>query len=162
MLKKRRFCRARKQAKSLSMGNKHVQRSASGMLFKFIIKFLNNARSHCLKSVLYESTKHGTNESSRHYPQKWQMNFRFFSWVLLKLSVKGLLRYCQVLSMEHLSRRPVQQFFQAQKVFTLEFFIYKNFQQVFRFQPQVMNSLFSNCHVGKVEVFMGNNSAGFH
>ena len=27
--------------------------------------------------------------------------------------------------MEDLSRRPVQQFFQAQKVFTLEFFIYK-------------------------------------
>ena len=46
-----------------------------------------------LNSVLYESTKHGTNESSRHLPQKWQMNFRIFPWVLLKLSVKGLLRY---------------------------------------------------------------------
>ena len=59
--------------------------------------------------------------------------------------------------MEDLSRRPVQQFFQAQKVLTLEFFIYKNSQQVFRFQPQAMNSLFSNCHVGNVQVFMSNN-----
>ena len=43
--------------------------------------------------MLYESTKHGTNESSRHHPQKGQMNFLIFPWVLLKLSVKGLLRY---------------------------------------------------------------------
>ena len=33
--------------------------------------------------------------------------------------------FCQVLWMKDLSRRPVQQFFQAYKVFTLEFFIYK-------------------------------------
>ena len=38
----------------------------------------------------------------------------------------------------------------------------QNSQQVFRFQPQAMNSLFSNCHVQNVQVFMGNNSAGFH
>ena len=43
--------------------------------------------------MLYESTKHGANESSRHHPQKWQMHFRIFPWVVLKLSVKGLLRY---------------------------------------------------------------------
>ena len=33
--------------------------------------------------------------------------------------------FCEVLWMEDFSRRPVQQFFQAQKVLTLEFFIYK-------------------------------------
>ena len=60
-----------------------------------------------LNTVLYESTKHRTNESSRHHPQKWQINFRIFPWVLL-------------------------------------------------------NSLFSNCHIENVQVFMGNNSAGFH
>ena len=40
----------------------------------------------------------------------------------------------------------------------------QNAQQFFRFQPrgQAMNSLFSDCHVGNVQVFMSNNSAGFH
>ena len=28
--------------------------------------------------MLYESTKHGTNESSRHHPQKWRISFRIF------------------------------------------------------------------------------------
>ena len=28
--------------------------------------------------------------------------------------------------------------------------------------PNLLNSLFSNCHVGNVQVFMGNNSAGCH
>ena len=35
ILKERRFCRARKQAKRLSMGNKHFQRSTGVLLFKF-------------------------------------------------------------------------------------------------------------------------------
>lgn len=34
-------------------------------------------------------------------------------------------------------------------------------QQFVKFQPQALSSLFSNCHVGNVQVFMGHNSAGF-
>ena len=63
--------------------------------------------------------------------------------------------------MEDLSRRPVQQFFQAQKVLTLEFFIYK-IPDRFSDSSRKQWSLFSNCHVRNVQVFMGNNSAGFH
>ena len=35
--------------------------------------------------MLYESTKHGTNESSRHHPQKWRISFRLFLWELFNL-----------------------------------------------------------------------------
>ena len=35
--------------------------------------------------MLYESTKHGTNESSRHHPQKWRISFRIFPSELFKL-----------------------------------------------------------------------------
>ena len=35
--------------------------------------------------MLYESTKHGTNESSRHHPQKWQISIRIFLQELLNL-----------------------------------------------------------------------------
>ena len=131
--------------------------------------FIYNARSHCLKSVLYESTKHGTNGSSRHHPQKWQMNFRIFPWVLLKLSVKGLLRYyvkCFGLRRESATAGPqpspgpaVLSSSESPHAGVLHL---QNSQQVFRFHPQAMNSLFSNCHVRNVQVFMGNNSAGFH
>ena len=38
----------------------------------------------------------------------------------------------------------------------------QNAQQFFKFQRQAMNSLFSDCHVRNVHVFMSNNSAGFH
>ena len=31
-----------------------------------------------LNSVLYESTKRGTNESSPHHPQKWRISVRIF------------------------------------------------------------------------------------
>ena len=64
--------------------------------------------------------------------------------------------------MKDLSRRPVQQLLQAQKVLTLEFFIRKMPSSFFKFQPQAMNSLFSDCFVGNSQVFMGNNSAAFH
>ena len=37
----------------------------------------------------------------------------------------------------------------------------QNAKQFFKFQPQAMNSLFSDCHVGNVQLFMSNNSAGF-
>ena len=35
--------------------------------------------------MLYESTKHGTNESSRHHPQKWRISVRIFLRELLNL-----------------------------------------------------------------------------
>ena len=35
--------------------------------------------------MLYESTKHGTNESSRHHPQKWWISFRLFLKELFSL-----------------------------------------------------------------------------
>lgn len=34
-------------------------------------------------------------------------------------------------------------------------------QQFVKFQPQALSSLFSNCHVDNVQVFMGQNSTGF-
>ena len=39
---------------------------------------------------------------------------------------------------------------------------FTKFSTGFRFQPQAVNSFFSNCHVGNLQGFMGNNSAGFH
>ena len=38
-----------------------------------------------LNSVLYESTKHGTNENSRHHPQKWRISFQIFLLELFNL-----------------------------------------------------------------------------
>ena len=35
--------------------------------------------------MFYESTKHGTNESSRHHPQKWWISTRIFLQELLNL-----------------------------------------------------------------------------
>ena len=35
-------------------------------------------------------------------------------------------------------------------------------QQFVKYQPQALSSLFSNCHVNNVQVFMSQNSAGFH
>ena len=35
--------------------------------------------------MLYESTKQGTNESSRHHPQKWRISVRIFLQELLNL-----------------------------------------------------------------------------
>ena len=35
-------------------------------------------------------------------------------------------------------------------------------QQFVKYQPQALSSLFSNCHVNNVQVFMSHNSAGFH
>ena len=35
--------------------------------------------------MLYESTKHETNESSRHHPQKWRISVRVFLQELLNL-----------------------------------------------------------------------------
>ena len=35
-------------------------------------------------------------------------------------------------------------------------------QQFVKYQPQALSSLFSNCQVNNVQVFMGHNSAGFH
>ena len=35
--------------------------------------------------MLYESTKHGTNESSRHHPQKRRISFRIFLYELFNL-----------------------------------------------------------------------------
>ena len=35
--------------------------------------------------MLYESTKHGTSESSRHHPQKWRISFRIFLEELFNL-----------------------------------------------------------------------------
>ena len=56
-------------------------------MYIFIIKFQYNACSHWFKlnSMLYQSTKDGTNESSRHHPQKWQITFRIFLQELLNL-----------------------------------------------------------------------------
>ena len=52
--------------------------------------------------------------------------FPNFSLGIIEAVSKRLAQiFCQVLWMEDLNRRPVQQFFQAQKVLTLEFFIYK-------------------------------------
>ena len=35
-------------------------------------------------------------------------------------------------------------------------------KQFVKYQPQALSSLFSNCHVNNVQVFMSHNSAGFH
>ena len=35
--------------------------------------------------MLYESTKHGTNESSRYHPQKWQISIQIYLQELLNL-----------------------------------------------------------------------------
>ena len=35
-------------------------------------------------------------------------------------------------------------------------------QQFFKYNPQALSSLFSNCHVNNVQVLMSQNSAGFH
>ena len=55
-------------------------------LNRFIITFQYNSRALTgLSSVLYESTEHGTNESSRHHPQKWRISVRIFLRELLNL-----------------------------------------------------------------------------
>ena len=35
-------------------------------------------------------------------------------------------------------------------------------QQFVKYQPQALSSLFSNCQVNNIQVFMGHDSAGFH
>ena len=44
--------------------------------------------------MLYESTEHGTNESSRHHPQKWRVSVRMFLRELLNLEDYFLYDLC--------------------------------------------------------------------
>ena len=69
---------------------------------------------------------------------------------------------CQVLWMKTLSSRPVLHFLQAQKVLPLEFFMRKMRSSFFKIPAASNEQFVFDCHVGNLQVFMGNNSAGFH
>ena len=89
--------------------------------------------------------------------------FPNFSLGIIEAVSKRLAQiFCQVLWMEDLNPSPGPAVLSSSESPHAGVLHLQNSQQVSRFQPKAMNSLFSNCHLGNLQVFMGNNSAGFH